>query len=357
MNPSTNGHSAVHHDLKPRIVIWEMTQACQLACVHCRAHAQPERDPRELSTAEACRVIDEIAGFGNTLFVMTGGDPMERTDLLTLVRYAVRQGLTTAFSPSATEKVTVEKLRDLKRGGLHRVALSLDAPDEAGHDAFRGVAGSYRRTLEIARMLREIGLPLQIGTTVTTANVDRLRELAEQAGALGAILWNVFFLVPTGRAQASLMIRPQRCEEALHQLVEISKRARFAMKTTEAPHYRRVVAEMIQDRPRAQSNINDAKGFVFLSHTGEVFPSGFLPISAGNVRYHSLAEIYQFSSLFRSLRNPDQFKGKCGKCEYRHLCGGSRARAYAVTGDPLESDPLCAYQPAAILDPAASPHA
>lgn len=330
----------------PRIVIWEVTQACALACVHCRAEARPRRDPRELSTDEGFRLIDEVATFPKALLVLTGGDPMERPDLLELVEHAVRKGIRTALSPSATDKVTLERLQALKNVGLHRVAVSLDGADAATHDAFRGVPGSFQRTMDIAEDLRRIGLPLQIGTTITRRNADQLEALADHVGRLGAVLWSVFFLVPTGRANPDLMLDAAQCEAVLHRLYDISRRVRFAIKTTEAPHYRRVVLQRSAPHRPSLSNINDAKGFVFVSHRGEVYPSGFLPLSAGNIHATPLGTIYRESELFKALRNADELKGKCGRCDYRELCGGSRARAYGVTADPLAEDPLCVYEPA-----------
>ncbi|MDE2510670.1 MAG: radical SAM protein [Elusimicrobia bacterium] len=328
---------------KPAVVIWEVTQACGLACVHCRAEARPWRDPKELSTEEGLGLVDQIADSGAPLLVLTGGDPMERPDLEAFVRRGVSRGLHVALSPSATPKVTRPALLALKAAGLHRVAVSLDSHLEKNHDAFRRVAGSYRRTLEIARDAREIGLPLQIGTTISALNVRGLEAMAASVEALGVVLWSVFFLVPTGRAGSGLMISAGECEDVLRRLHELSRRVRFAIKTTEGPHYRRVVAE--RTGRRSGSGINDGKGFAFVSHHGEVFPSGFLPVSAGNVRERSLGEIYRDSPVFRSLRDSSRLKGRCGLCEFKDLCGGSRARAYAATGDMLAEDPWCAYLP------------
>ncbi|MCR4295009.1 MAG: radical SAM protein [Elusimicrobia bacterium] len=331
------------YNAKPAVVIWEVTQACGLSCVHCRAEARPWRDPRELSSEEGLRLIDQVAESGAPLLVLTGGDPMERPDLETLVRRGVSRGLHMALSPSATDKATRPALLALKAAGLHRVAVSLDSHLEQKHDAFRRVAGSYRRTLEIARDAREIGLPLQIGTTISALNFGDLEAMSRSVEDLGVVLWSVFFLVPTGRAGSGLMISAAECEDVLKRLYDISRRVRFAIKTTEGPHYRRIVAERIGRK--SGSGINDGKGFAFISHRGDVYPSGFLPASAGNVRERSLGSIYRESPIFRSLRDSSQFKGRCGRCEFKDLCGGSRARAYAMTGDMLSEDPLCSYVP------------
>ncbi len=337
---------------RPRIVIWEVTQACALACVHCRADARTWRDPRELTTEEGLRFMDSLVPAGKPLLILTGGDPMERPDLAYLVGHGIGRGLTVALSPSATPKVTPERLADLKAAGLHRVALSLDGPDAATHDAFRRVPGAYDRTMAIAADLARLGLPLQIGTTITRHSAPRLEEIGGIVERLGAVLWSVFFLVPLGRAALDSMVSPAECEDLLHRLYDISRRVRFGIKTTEAPMYRRVVAQRGGQGVPRFAGINDAKGFAFVSHTGDVFPSGFLPRSAGNVREHDLADLYRESPLFRDLRDPGKLKGRCGACEFRESCGGSRARAYAMTGDPLAAEPLCVYEPASQPAPA-----
>jgi radical SAM protein with 4Fe4S-binding SPASM domain len=336
--------------LRPALVIWEVTQACALSCVHCRAEARPARDPRELTTAEGLGLVDQVADAGAPLLVLTGGDPMERPDLGAFVRRGVERGLKVALSPSATPKVTRAALARLKEDGLHRVAVSLDSHLERNHDAFRRVSGSYRRTLEIARDARELGLPLQIGTTISALNADDLEAMGGLVAELGAVLWSVFFVVPTGRAGPALAISAEECEGVLERLHAFSKTAPFAIKTTEAPHYRRIAS--VRNGRRTGASVNDGKGFAFVSHRGEVFPSGFLPLAAGSVRERPLGEIYRDSPLFRSLRNADALKGRCGACEFHELCGGSRARAYAATGDPLAEDPLCAFVPSGKPAPA-----
>ncbi len=331
----------------PAVVIWEVTQACALACVHCRAEARPWRDAGELSTEEGRSLIRHIASLDKPLLVLTGGDPMERPDLPELVAEGVASGLNVGLSPSATAKVTREGIESLKKAGLHRVAVSLDSHDSVVHDKFRGVGGSFRRTMDIAGWAREMGLPLQIGTTITRHNMNDLEKMAELVERLGVILWSVFFLVPTGRGADQGQVSADESEDLLSRLAGISRRVRFAIKTTEAPHYRRIVWQAKGDVIPNIPGINDAKGFVFISHTGDVYPSGFLPIKGGNVRQSPLGEIYRNAEVFRDLRDPNKLKGRCGACEYKKLCGGSRARAYAMTGDHLAEDPLCGYIPAA----------
>lgn len=341
----------------PFLVIWEVTQACDLACVHCRACAVPNRHPAELTTEEGFTLLEEIRSFGDPLMVFTGGDPLKRDDLFDLLAYSVRLGLRTTVTPSATPLLTTGAIEAIQRSGVARMALSLDGPDAPSHDGFRQVAGSFERTLFGLREARRVGLETQVNTTVTRHNLARLGEIAALVDEVGAKLWSVFFLVTTGRAQAGDDITAEEYEQVFEFLYETSKRVRFDIKTTEAQHYRRYIAQRRKAEGNGasrkvdagaiarQAGINDGKGFVFISHTGEIYPSGFLPISAGNVRRDSLAQVYRSAPLFRALRDPDHFEGKCGRCLYRNLCGGSRSRAYALTGNHLGSDPRCVYEP------------
>jgi len=350
---------------RPFIVIWEVTQACDLACVHCRASAQPLRSPLELSTEEGRRLIDEIAAMQVSVFVLTGGDPLKRPDIYELVEYATRRGVRTSLTPSATPLLTREAIVELKRRDLARLAVSLDGSTAEIHDAFRRVPGSYERTLDALRWARDLGLPVQVNTTIIRRNLADFDPMVRRLESLDIVLWSVFFLVPTGRGKSDDLISAEEFEEVFAKLYEVSRRVRFDVKTTEAQHYRRYVAqartaERREGRGTSQSHvsaktfsgierapggINDGRGFVFISHLGEVFPSGFLPVSTGNVRRHSLADVYQHSPLFVALRDTERLKGKCGVCEFRQICGGSRARAYALTGDPLAEEPRCTYLP------------
>lgn len=357
----------IDFDLSPFTIAWEITQACALACVHCRASAQPKRDPRELSTEEAFSVVDQIAEIGNPILVITGGDPLMRRDVFSLIRHASQRKLRVSLSPSATPLLTRANLQKAKDAGIVRIHLSIDGSTPEIHDAFRQVEGSYDRTIQGLQIARDIGLSLQIGTTVTKHNLADLPAMADLIANFGALMWNVFFLVPTGRGKVEDMISPEQHEETLHWMYELSKEAPFDVRTTAAQHYRRVVIERtraelgkqkaihqalsgagysFQDGlGRPQQGVNDGKGFCFISHIGDVCPSGFLQIPAGNVRTSSVAEIYRNSRLFRDLRDPSLLKGRCGRCEYRRICGGSRARAYTLTGDYLGEEPCCTYEP------------
>jgi AdoMet-dependent heme synthase len=342
----------------PFIVIWEVTRACQLHCLHCRAEAQRHRDERELTTEEGFALIDAVAEMDHPLLVFTGGDPLERPDLYDFIRYGRSKGLQVSITPSATPKVTAQAIADAKAAGLERWAFSLDGWCAEIHDKFRGTKGSYDRTITALGILRDEGIPIQINTTVTRYNLDDLERIAQVVESYGAVLWSVFFLVPTGRARAKDMVTADEHEAVMNWLYERSKRSSFDVKTTAAPHYRRVVLQhlhdavepaLLQSDPlRSTRGVNDGNGFVFISHIGDVYPSGFLPVKAGNVRETSLSQLYRESPVFKSLRDVNQLKGKCRVCEFRQVCGGSRARAYALTGDYLESDPSCAYIPRAL---------
>lgn len=360
-----NSHTSAWNE-RPFIVIWETTQACDLACVHCRASAQAKRHPLELSTAEAQQLIDEIAAMQVPVFVLTGGDPLKRPDTFELVEYATKRGVRASLTPSATPLLTREAIAELQRRGLARLAVSLDASCAELHDAVRRVPGSYEWTLRAVRWAREIGLPVQINTTITRHNLADLDRMIALLHTLDIVLWSVFFLVPTGRGKTVDLVSAEEFEQVFEKLYQTSQRAIFDIKSTEAQHYRRFLLQKraIERREskkpkatpfpvgmtadgigRAPRGINDGKGFMFVSHLGEVFPSGFLPISAGNVRKQGLAELYRNSPLFTALRDASKLEGKCGVCEFREICGGSRARAYALTGNPFAEEPCCAYQP------------
>jgi radical SAM protein len=356
----------INFNQRPFLVIWELTQACDLSCVHCRACAQPLRHPLELSTDEGKRLIDEVADMRVPVFVLTGGDPLKRPDVFDLVEYASSRGVRISLTPSATPLLTRDAVAELKRRGLARLAISLDGPTAEIHDAFRRVPGSYDWTLDAVRWARETGLPAQINTTITRHNLPHLDAMIALMEQLDIVLWSVFFLVPTGRGANVNLISAEEFEYVFARLHETSKRVKFDIKSTEAQHYRRFLLQRRTEEKRtnggqplppifglgtedgigrAPRGINDGKGFAFVSHLGEVFPSGFLPVSAGNIRRQSLAELYRTSPLFTSLRDTSNLGGKCGHCEFREVCGGSRARAYAMTGDMFAEEPCCIWQP------------
>ncbi len=339
----------------PFLVFWETTRACDLVCRHCRACAMPARNPNELSSEEGKALLRDIRALGCPLVVLTGGDPAKRPDLVELVAYGRSIGLRVALTPSATPLIDAPLLHALRDAGLTRLALSLDAASAPKHDGFRGVTGSYDATLAILSTARELGLTTQINTTLHGHNAADLLPISKLCAQLGVALWSVFLAVPTGRAVSLDLLGPKRVERCLLQLAEIARHAPFDVKTTAAPHFRRVLIQqkvqrseivgLVDDIGRAPRGINDGQGVAFVSHTGDIYPSGFLPIACGNVRDTGLARTYREHALFRALRDPDQLTGKCGDCEFKRVCGGSRARSYAVHGDPFSYDPACTYQP------------
>jgi AdoMet-dependent heme synthase len=347
----------MNFDQSPMLVIWEVTQACDLACVHCRASAQPDRNPKELTTEQGFRLLDEIRRFGEPLLVFTGGDPLKRPDLFELIRHAVKIGLRTNVTPSATPLLTPEAIDEFKAAGVSRMAISVDGHDAASHDDFRGIPGTFDCAMRALRHARDIGLDTQFQTTVTRRNMAHLPEVAEIVKEVRSKMWSLFFLIVTGRALENDDLRAEEYEKVFEFMYELSKTAPFGIKTTEAMHYRRYVAQRIRAEHGATENenakgvawrtagVSDGKGFVFVSHQGEIYPSGFLPVSGGNVLNSPLTDVYRNSELFRSLRDTSLREGKCGICEYQKICGGSRSRAYALTGDYLAEDPRCTYQP------------
>ena len=342
------------------LVFYELTQACDLVCVHCRACAQSRSDPRELKTADSKELIDQLTDFPDPpMLILTGGDPLKRADIYELIEYAVAAGLDVSITPSATPLVTREAIMRLRDAGISRIAISIDGADAATHDTNRGVAGSFQHSLDILNWARDLEVQTQINTTLTPANVDQIDSMAAQFAELGIVLWSVFFLVPVGRADQLPRLDAEQSELAFERFWQLTKTQPYMIKTTEAPHYRRFFiqhqvvdkkadADLDQqqvDRPFIPAGVNDGKGVMFVSHTGAVYPSGFLPIDCGSFPQKSVVDTYQNSPVFKSLRDSTQLEGKCGRCEFRKVCGGSRARAYAVSGNLMAEEPDCIYQP------------
>lgn len=352
---------SVDFNERPFTVAWEITRACALACIHCRAEAQPRPHPDELTTAEAMRLIDDIAELNPPVLVITGGDPLMRRDVFSIVERAVDRGLRVSISPTTTALATRDRLERLRDLGVQMVHVSVDGADEATHDAFRGVPGTFARAMATLDALRDLGVGVQVGTTLARHNLHQLPEMAALMEQHGVRVWNVFYLVPTGRAKADLMITTEEAEQSWRWLVDLSRRAPFTVRTTAAPQFRRTMmmsvdreggamrltgaGYQIREAPSGVETrgVNDGKGFLFIDHRGNACPSGFLQIPGGNVRETPLATIYRESPLFQSLRDPSQLTGRCGRCRFSELCGGSRARAYGMTGSYLGDDPLCGF--------------
>jgi radical SAM protein len=377
MEPMRNipARGGLNYDETPFLAIWEITQSCDLACKHCRAAAQPIAHPDELTTAEGKALIDQIADMHIPIFVFTGGDPLKRKDVFELIRYAADKKVSVAVTPSATPLLTREAMFKMKEAGLVRLGISLDGSTPEIHDTFRGLPGAYARTIQAIEWANEAGIPVQVHTTISRHNAHDLDNLCALFEKMAIVMWNVFFLVPVGRGQLDDLLSGEEFEQVFGKIYELSHRVNFQIKTTEAMHYRRYLLQnnleerkMGHGHPGSEAGksfeagtptsdpktrnmgwatrrVNDGKGFMFISHVGNVYPSGFLPIHAGNIRDTPLADIYRNSPIFKSLRDTSKLEGKCGACEYKEICGGSRARAYALTGDPLAQEPCCIYEP------------
>lgn len=370
-NVATSTGPRLDYARRPMLVFWETTRACQLACKHCRASATAQALPGELTTAEGRDLIDQVAGFGRPypILVLTGGDCLLRPDLFELVDYATNLGIPVALSPSVTPSLTPEMIDRILASGVKAVSISLDGAKAATHEGVRGIPGHFDATIAAIRALSAAGLTVQINTTVMRANVDELAEIAALVSSAGAHIWEVFFLVQVGRGLVTEAVTPEEHEDICHFLYDASQYG-FIVRTVEAPFFRRIVSRRLAGDPAPESELyenlsdqlitlmgpatkrlrahttatRDGKGIVFVAYDGEVYPAGFLPHGLGNVKTKSIAHIYQDNPLLVQIR-ASNFSGRCGYCEYADLCGGSRARAYAATGDALGEDPACAFQP------------
>ncbi len=360
-------------DRRPILVFWESTRACGLACRHCRASAIPRPLPGELTTAEATALVERVAAFGTPrpVLVATGGDVLMRADLDELAARARELKVPLALAPSVTPLLTGERIASLRRrGGVRVASISLDGASAATHDGVRGVPGHFAETLSAIRMLRAERLTVQVNTVVMRDTVDELPAVARLVAESGASIWELFFLVQVGRGEDVAELTAAENEHVCHFLLDASRYG-FIVRTVEAPFFRRVVAQrsagssppddglyarlhagLVRElgpprgAPRAQTKgTRDGRGILFVAHDGSVSPSGFLPLELGNVREHDLVEVYREHPTLQRIRAAD-FHGRCGECAFRDLCGGSRARAYAASGDPLGEDPGCAFEPA-----------
>ncbi len=346
--------SARDYSMNPALVYWEMTRACQLACRHCRAEAISTPHPCELTHVESKALLLQIAGFNRPLphLILTGGDPLQRGDLYELIDEARRLRLAVSITPSATPRLTAEALARLKEHEIESIGLSLDGSMAEKHEAVRGVEGCFDWTMSAVKTAGDLGLPVQINTLISRETADDLPQIYELLKSLRIMRWSLFFLISVGRGKTLQPLTPEQGEQCMNWVFEISQTAPFQVKTTEAPFYRRVALERMKRAGLTSSQIKqssvyrgfgirDGNGIVFVSNQGDIYPAGFLPLKAGNVRCDHLVDIYRNSPLFCALHTPAGFNGRCGRCEYSQICGGSRARAFASSGDPLASDPLC----------------
>lgn len=339
---------------RPLQVTWEMTHDCGWKARPARARVP--RNQQRFSTAEAFHLVEEVAAMHVPLLALTGGDPLLRPDLLPVVSFASARSVRTSLTLLPTPRLDSSIIPELKACGLMRVAFWLHGSTPGLNDSYWKMQGLHRRTLEIIGTCHEVQLPVQINTIVSRRNFHDLEPMIELLTRLDVMLWNVFFYVPASREETGEMLNADEHEQIFANLYNASKRVNFQIKTTEGQHYQRyLMQQRVRESrgrlteataiPHAPRVVNDGRGFVFINHRGEVYPSRFLPVCAGNITSQSLAEVYCDSPLFMSLRDASKLKGKCGRCPVRSVCGGSRARAYAVTGDMFASDPSCAYEP------------
>lgn len=375
-------------DLLPRLVFWEVTEGCNLHCIHCRAVAAPVRNPEELSTEEALALIDEIASFAKPILVLSGGEPLYRPDIFELAMHARDRGLPVALATNGT-LVTPEVAHRVRDAGVRRVSISIDGANEDTHDEFRAIPGSFRRAVKGISNLRDVGVSVQINTTIARHNYKQASKIMDLALTLGVDALHLFMLVPVGcgvEIAEEQMISAQEYEELLNWFYDRSKEVPMELKATCAPHYFRIMRQRAKDEraagitePSAPSHVSGrpgghpgghpggasgmnamtrgclaGSGVCFVSHKGETYPCGYLPVSAGNVRRQPFKEIWETAPIFQELRDPNQLKGKCGRCQFRFICEGCRARAFASTGDYLQEEPCCVYEPPP-LKGAASP--
>ncbi|HET6180315.1 MAG TPA: radical SAM protein [Candidatus Sulfotelmatobacter sp.] len=333
-----------------------MTQARDWKATHARAATRSPRDKKEFSTAEAFHLVEEVARMHVPLLVLTGGDALLRPDLFPVIEFASRRSVRTSLTLLPSPLLDAQMMTQLKASGLMRVAFWLHGSTPALDDAYWGVAGAHRRTLALVGSCHEVGLPVQINTILARRNFHDVDLMIELLTRLDVILWNLIFFVPSNREQDAELLTAEEHEEVFAKLYAASKRVHFQITATEAQHYQRYILQQRARESRgrmteadaiicAPKGVTDGKGFVFVNHRGEVYPSRFLPLSAGNITSQALSEVYCDSPLFVSLRDTSKLKGKCGRCPVRNICGGSRARAYAVSGDLFAQEPCCAYEP------------
>lgn len=340
-----------------RLIAWEVTRSCNLACKHCRAEAHTKPYPGEFSTDEAKALIDTFPETGNPIIIFTGGEPLLRPDIFELVRHARSRDLRCVMAPNGT-LITPENARLMKESGISRCSISIDGPEAESHDLFRGVPGAFEAALRGISLLKEQGIEFQINSTVTKGNLARFKDIFHLADRLGAAAWHIFLLVPMGRAAglAEEVISAAEYEEVLNWFYDFRKTTAMHLKATCAPHYYRVMRQRARQeglKVTPESFGMDAltrgclggTGFCFISHTGQVQPCGYLELDCGNVRTTPFPEIWRSSRHFLEFRNPADYEGKCGFCEYHKVCGGCRARAHSLTGNHLAQEPLCTYTP------------
>jgi radical SAM protein with 4Fe4S-binding SPASM domain len=347
----------------PRVIAWESTRSCRFACVHCRANAQIEPDPLQLNTEEVYRLIDQISDFSEPVFIISGGDPLLRKDIFDVAARADEKGLKVVMSPSGS-RITPRIVEKMKNSGIRMLSISCDGSNPEVHDRFRKVPGSYEMIRSSLEVLNDNGMPFQINTTVTQHNIDDLPHIRDFVRRVGGKTWDIFMLVPTGRAKIKMEISPEKYEDTIKTIYDWNHSSPIPIKMTCAPHYMRLIAQKEKEKGlnspiKASHKVHGrlpssrlggrgcmaGNGFCFISNIGEVYGCGFLPLKAGNTRNQNFRDIYQESGLFTSLRDFNLLGGKCGICEYKTVCGGCRARSLGASEDYLGEEPFCTYIP------------
>jgi heme b synthase len=353
-SPRGRGEESQH---KPRMIAWEVTRSCNLNCVHCRAASSLGPYSGELSTEKCFKLIDEIAAVSSPVIILTGGEPLLRPDIFEIASYGTNKGLRMVMATNGT-LITPAVARKMMESGIKRVSISIDGRDAQSHDHFRQEKGAFDKAMAGIEILKAAGMEFQINTTITTNNLDQIKDIFELAKAIGETAHHIFLLVPTGRGKdlAAQAITAADYEETLMWFHQESLSCEIQLKATCAPHYFRI---MHQNRPKGETPVKKAGGhfhestrgclggitFCFISHTGQVQPCGYLELDCGNVKKKNFADIWEKSEVFRNLRDYSKYEGKCGRCEFVKVCGGCRARAYEATGNYLAEEPLCLYQP------------
>ncbi|MBI2877729.1 MAG: heme b synthase [Candidatus Tectomicrobia bacterium] len=351
------GHPGGQGVYLPRLIAWEVTRTCNLSCIHCRASARLGPYPGELTTAEGRRLLEEIASFSQPILIMTGGEPLMRPDIFELIAHGSRLGLRMVLSSNGTP-ITAELARQMVESGVKRLSISLDGATAASHDRFRQMEGAFEGSLRGIELIKAVGLEFQINTTITQCNLSELAAIQELACRVGAAAHHIFLLVPTGRGKelAEQEISAADYEQALHWFYDQREQVPLHLKATCAPHYYRILRQRAREEGKTVTpetfgldamtkGCLGGQSFAFISHRGEVQICGYLEVKCGDVREQHFREIWEHSPVFLQMRDLDRYHGRCGHCEYRRVCGGCRARAYAATGDYLGEEPLCTHQP------------
>jgi len=340
----------------PRLIAWELTRACNLDCIHCRAAASKGKPENELSTEEVLRILNEIVEVSKPVIILTGGEPLLREDVFFIAKKAVELGLKPVLATNGT-LITEDIAKKIRESGIARVSISIDGATPEAHDDFRKVPGAFEGAIRGIKILKKFEIPFQINTTVTKTNIEEIPKVHELAKKLGAVAHHIFVLVPVGRGKdIKESLTPEEYEEVLNWFYEQRDKTSLQLKATCAPTYYRILRERAKKEGKKVTfetfgldavtrGCLAGTGFCFISHTGIVQTCGYLEVECGNLRKQTFKDVWENSEVFRNLRDFTKYKGKCGRCEYIRVCGGCRARAYAATGDYLEEEPLCTYEP------------